>query len=528
VSFARDTYFVDGGVLDNHPFGPAVAEVLRRPNDQEVKRFLLYLQPDPGGPPAAPNGKKPGLLGTIWKGLSGIPSQQPILNDLNAVAAYNENVRRIHDIVHAEEVATQALERKGGASPDCEKPESLTVAQRFGCAAGYSAANLDTELQEASPERLRETRLAVEEAADKGVTELAGRSYYSLRVHSVLDQFVAVISSEAVCNYPPESAHRALVARIVERWAQKSGLIDDPAAPEGALDPIAQKETQLSFLKDFDVGYQRRQLRFVTDWINGQYTAKEPPTQVEREALDELKAAAAKRIEELSRLVAGNDPDPEMIEQLEVLRRLFGSLNPWAGSDGKTQTIEVLARRFVDDGENLAALEGVRKNLGTALQRLQQKVRAGSFDDFKMRGLGLPAPERQQILVRYFGFPFWDRQIYPLVAFADLGEFAPIEVVRLSPDDATLLGGGPAKVKLVGAHAAHFGAFLKRSGRESDYVWGRLDAAERLLTVLGIPGQGAGELFRSIVEEVRTKEAKLIRGSILQKREADIDRRFPK
>ena len=115
---------------------PAIAEVLRRPNDQEVKRFLLYLQPDPGKPPAAPNGKKPGLLGTIWKGLSGVPSQQPILNDLNAVAAYNENVRRIHDIVRAEEVATQALERKGGASPDCAKPESLTVAQRFGCAAG--------------------------------------------------------------------------------------------------------------------------------------------------------------------------------------------------------------------------------------------------------------------------------------------------------------------------------------------------------------------------------------------------------
>ena len=392
----------------------------------------------------------------------------------------------------------------------------------------YSAANLDAELREASPERLRETRLAVEREADKGVTELAGRSYYSLRVHSVLDQFVEVIASEAVCNYPPESAHRALVARIVERWAQKRGLIEDPEAPEGALDPAAQKETQLGFLKDFDVGYQRRQLRFVTDWINGQYTAKEPPTQTEREALDELKAAAAERIEELSRLVAGNDPDPEMVAQLKALAQLFGTLSPWADADGKTRTIQELARIFVDDGRNLAALDGARLGFGAALQRLQQQVRARSFDDFKTKGLGLPAPERQQILVRYFGFPFWDRQIYPLVAFSDLGEFAPIEVVRLSPDDATLLGGGTAKMKLVGARAAHFGAFIKRSGRESDYVWGRLDAAERLLTVLGIPGQGAGDLFRSIVEEVRTKESNLIRGSILKKREEDIDKRFPR
>jgi hypothetical protein len=157
-----------------------------------------------------------------------------------------------------------------------------------------------------------------------------------------------------------------------------------------------------------------------------------------------------------------------------------------------------------------------------------QQVRLRSFQDFKTKGLGLPDDKRQQILVRYFGFPFWDRQIYPLVAFSDLGEFAQIEVVRLSPDDATLLGGGSAGQKLVGARVAHFGAFLKRSGRESDYVWGRLDAAERLLTVLGIPGQGAGDLFRSIVEEVRTKESDLIRGSILNQREGDIDKHFPK
>jgi hypothetical protein len=227
-------------------------------------------------------------------------------------------------------------------------------------------------------------------------------------------------------------------------------------------------------------------------------------------------------------LVDGNDPDPQMIEQLGALKRLFRNLSPWPAPDAKAETIQELARRFVDDGEILAALASLRENLGVALERLQQKVRVRSFQDFKTKGLGLPDDKRQQILVRYFGFPFWDRQIYPLIAFSDLGEFAQIEVVRLSPDDATLLGGGSAKMKLVGAHTAHFGAFLKRSGRESDYVWGRLDAAERLLAMLGIPGQGAGDLFRSIVEEVRVNEADLIRGSILKEREADIDKHFPK
>ena len=35
--------------------------------------------------------------------------------------------------------------------------------------------------------------------------------------------------------------------------------------------------------------------------------------------------------------------------------------------------------------------------------------------------------------------------------------------------------------KLVGAESHHFGAFLSRSGREQDYLWGRLDGAEREL-----------------------------------------------
>ena len=528
LAFATNTYFVDGGVLDNHPFGPAIAEVLRRPQDQEVRRFLLYLQPDPGKPPAPPSGKKPSLLSTIKAGLSGIPSQQPILNELNAIAAHNEKVRTIRDIVHSEELATREFERREGkAGAEPQSSDGLTVAQRLGVAVGFSAENLETELLQADQARLRRAREDVEKAADRGVTAFAGRSYHTLRVHSVLDQFVDVIASERVNNYPPESAHRALVARIIARWAEKSGLIDDPATPENVADPLGQTALQKSFLTDFDVGYQRRQLRFVTEWINAQYTAEPPPTREERKALDELKAAAAKRINELTELVAGNDRDPELVEQLIALRRLFASLSPWPTAGGKALTIQQLANDFVDDPANRAALDRARVTLGAALRRLQQKVRDESFQDFKTRGLALPARKKQEILVRYFGFPFWDRQIYPLIAFSDLGELAEIGVVRLSPDDATLLGGRKAIHKLVGARAAHFGAFLSRPGRESDYVWGRLDAAERLLTVLGIPGQGAEELFRSIIGEVRSTEGKLIRESILKEREADIAEHFP-
>ena len=110
----------------------------------------------------------------------------------------------------------------------------------------------------------------------------------------VRDQFVTVIAGRGGCDYPEESAQRVLIGRIFERWAagptQKLiGLQTSPAEQR------EQWDRQLRFLEDFDVGYQRRQLRFVIDWIDEQYTKR--PTQQQRQLLDDLKHAAAARVD---------------------------------------------------------------------------------------------------------------------------------------------------------------------------------------------------------------------------------------
>jgi hypothetical protein len=86
-------------------------------------------------------------------------------------------------------------------------------------------------------------------------------------------------------------------------------------------------------------------------------------------------------------------------------------------------------------------------------------------------------------MIRYLGFPIWDAVLYPLQSVADLGERDTIEIVRLSPLDATELQ-PPSGRKLVGTGLGNFGAFFTRPGRENDYLWGRLDTAERLVGIL--------------------------------------------
>src|SRR4029453_19190793 len=67
------TWFVDGGVLDNKPFGPAVQAIRERPADVEVDRRLLYLEPAPGGTAAAVQQSAPGTIAAPIAGLTGPP-----------------------------------------------------------------------------------------------------------------------------------------------------------------------------------------------------------------------------------------------------------------------------------------------------------------------------------------------------------------------------------------------------------------------------------------------------------------------
>jgi hypothetical protein len=127
---------------------------------------------------------------------------------------------------------------------------------------------------------------------------------------------------------------------------------------------------------------------------------------------------------------------------------------------------------------------------------------------------GWPAEMRSDLFARYLGFPLWDIIVYPIQALADVDERDEVEVVRVSPVDTKHLhppGAGPAgaaKLKGIGLH--HFAAFFDRTYRENDYLWGRLDAAERLAGVLlddpGTPGLDAPAaacrpLFEAILAE---------------------------
>jgi hypothetical protein len=91
-------------------------------------------------------------------------------------------------------------------------------------------------------------------------------------------------------------------------------------------------------------------------------------------------------------------------------------------------------------------------------------------------------------------------QAIRLVQFTSQGTVTIDERQRSSP-----------VAKLAGVELAHFGAFLKRSWRANDWMWGRLDAAERLVSLLDV-------IFdhRLTKQGIAAQHARAIQASILR------------
>jgi hypothetical protein len=117
---------------------------------------------------------------------------------------------------------------------------------------------------------------------------------------------------------------------------------------------------------------------------------------------------------------------------------------------------------------------------------------------------------------RYDPYDRWDRVLFPIRQQYDIGENDVIQLGRMSPLDAHLLApAGAAQQrafydsKIKGTAFNHFGAFLELAWRQNDYLWGRLDAAERLLSVLlesrdpKVLAPDAVRLFTAITDEER-------------------------
>jgi patatin-related protein len=422
----RHRLFVDGGVLNNKPFDHAIGAIRRRRANHEVRRCLVYVEPDPNDrkpdDATALRTKDPSAVRTFLRSTSSIPLEQSIYEQILQVREQNERAQRLAEVVREREASATA------------RPAA---------------------------------------AADDPV-------YGRLRTRQVVDAVAAIAARMA--RFPAESNHAFFVREVLRCWARDRGFYGEDG--DGTLTPAAAE-----FLAAFDVDYARRRLRFVIDGVSNLYRYVGDPEYPRRRELDAAKAALYAHVARLDDVVPRLADDAEFertaiapFDEARIRRQLLDDTG-WALGEG----LEWLARdeRLQVLRDELASR--IRKQLD---DRPLADFTAAAFEEFRAEHVGSwgsrpPAPARDRLLARFGEFAWWDVVTYPIRLMSDVGERDIVEVIRVSPRETRLLPDPPGRSsKLRGASVHHFGAFFSRAWREEDYLWGRLDGAEQLVRMV--------------------------------------------
>jgi patatin-related protein len=243
---------IDGAVLNNRPFGPALEALSRRPSHREVDRRFVYVDPRPGMHSEMPmdSMRLPGFFATILRSLADIPRQQPINDNLAAIEELSANARRLRYIVE-------------GMTPDVD-------------AAIERAVGLRVFMFKPTVERLAEWRSRAHGVAAREAG-FAYAGYGQLKIAQIAEALATRLAR--LGGQPGDATRRAVWQEIRARG------LDRPAQ---ALASGGASSEYVSFLRSFDLEFRLRRLRFVIRRVNA--LSETPIDDETRGALEAMKA----------------------------------------------------------------------------------------------------------------------------------------------------------------------------------------------------------------------------------------------
>jgi len=227
VHAAESAVLIDGSVLVNAPFRPAMDALRERPAKREIDRRFIYIDPSPGasfqfGATAAAS---PGFFQTILGAISEIPRQQPIRDNLEAIRDRSEKIDRMRAITRSIRAEVEG------------QIESLF---------GYTLF-----LDSPTPARLGAWRAKAQNAA-AAKSGFGYAAYGHLKVAGVVDLIANLLHSVGG-ELAPERLHRIRHAAEEAVQAMDGGLTFAGKASPSAIE----------FLRSFDLGFRVRRLRLV-------------------------------------------------------------------------------------------------------------------------------------------------------------------------------------------------------------------------------------------------------------------------
>lgn len=237
----RVAALIDGSVLNNKPFGAAIAALRDRPAHREVDRRIVYIEPNPKPPRGHEDEQVPGFFSAIIGSLSSIPRQQPIRDELEWLQDLSQRLALSRGVI-------------ASVAPDVEQ----AVEEGLG-------AHLD--MSQLSPDALAQWRDIAQQQAARGAG-FAYKAYAELKLTRVLSDLAEQLGLFQSNAGPSE---RQDLQRLVMDWAARGGITPIPRIEDTRL--LGEHLPWVQFLRSYDLGFRIRRLRFVIRRLNQLYGA---------------------------------------------------------------------------------------------------------------------------------------------------------------------------------------------------------------------------------------------------------------
>lgn len=226
---AEKAVLIDGSVLANAPFRPAIDALSERPARRQVDRRFVYIDPSPGTKfrLSGDSDGVPGFFQTILGAISELPRKQPIRDNLDAIAERSGRIERMRAILQAVRPEVEAkVDALFGRTFFLDRPTAARIAAWR-----------------------RRAQIAAAEQAGYGYA-----AYAHLKLAGVIESVTALL--HGIGGEPgPQRWQR--IRRRIETALIARGY--DPASPE-----VAGSAVTIDFLRTFDLGFRIRRLRLMS------------------------------------------------------------------------------------------------------------------------------------------------------------------------------------------------------------------------------------------------------------------------
>jgi patatin-related protein len=444
-------HLIDGGVLENSPFGPVLEAIFHRMPSEDstsVERTLFYVEPDPKleAEPTSIDAKRGFTpVQVALNSLFTLPSYDGIAEDVRRLFAHNDRVRRAIDqrmsILRCHNPATELPPVSRGTNPAYHVAllDSLACLL-MGVAPSEVATARNIGLVRGVLEEVPNLSTAVVRGLD--MSHHLRRAYHAL--YRDLMPGTTLLPGLGQAKLSPQKV--VAVGNIIKATKLLRDVWLSAINARGG-GSVLNQEMNLSPSKDLEAVRieVRQRLHLLQRYVSGEWLTVN----------ERADSAAFKLYTEMQRLT---EPDvseeafaKDIVDRLlapEQLQTLYGQAKGWLKNNIESREEGPLEPRATD--------------VLCALSRVLESV----------------APE----LVREF--EYIDQWVFPTELAAGMYELDEIDLVRISPRDPQLPAGIAGNDKVTGDVVAHFSAFFRRDWRTNDIAWGHVDALHQIIRVL--------------------------------------------